>query len=197
LVWRQTHKNVLISRDFALGGDERVIGADLQRRPVVYMCLKNQILSGAQNLDQKVVTMLQAIDNMPAGVEKMVHIWDLHGQQFFLSELNPAPLVKMIQSQDTYFAEHLHEVIIIGMPRVALALKDAAGPLVPETTKAKVRFMSEEDAQQHLRSACDEEVANRILSAMQQNRDNRLSLEQRKKSWMRVDESGQLVPLVA
>jgi len=197
LVWRQAHKEVLISRKFALGGDERVIGSDLQRRPVIYMCMKNQILPGAQCSDHKVVTMLQAIDSMPGGVENMVHIWDLHGQQFRLSDLNPAPLVRMIQSQEAYFAARLHETIIIGMPRMATALKDAVWPLVPEKTKAKIRFMSEEEAQLHIETQCDEEVAGRILAAMQQNRDNRLSLEQRKKSWMRVDEFGQLVPMVA
>jgi len=197
LVWRQTHQDILSSRNFALGGDERVMGSDRQLRPVIYLCMKNQMLSGAQCLDQKVVTMLQAIESMPEGVEKTVHIWDLHGQEFRLNDLNPAPLVGMIQSQDCYFAERLHETIIIGMPRVATALKDVVWPLVPEKTKAKVRFLSEEEAQEHIKTTCDEEVAGRILAAMQQNRDNRLSLEQRKQSWMRVNESGQLVPLVA
>jgi len=197
LAWRQAHKEVLTSRKFALGGDERLIGSDLQRRPVIYMCMKNQILPDAQCSDHKVVTMLQAIDSMPAGVEKTVHIWDLHGQQFRLSDLNPAPLVRMIQSQEAYFAARLHETIIIGMPLVAKALKEAVWPLVPEKTKAKIRFMSEEEAQLHIKTQFDQEVAGRILAAMKQNRDNRLSLEQRKQSWMRVHESGQLVPMVA
>jgi len=197
LGWRQTHEEVLTSRKFAFSGDERVIGSDLQRRPVIYMCMKNQILPGAQCLIKKVVTMLQAIGSMPGGVEKTVHIWDLHDQQFRLSDLNPAPFVKMIHSQHAYFAGRHHESIIIGMPRLAKALKDAVWPLVPEKTKAKIRFMSEGEAQLHIKTQCDEEVAGRILAAMQQNRDNRLSLEHREKSWMRVDEFGQLVPMVA
>jgi len=198
LGWRQAHKEVLTSRSsFALDGDERVIGSDLQRRPVVYMCMKNQILPGAPCLIKKVVTMLQAIDSMPGGVEKTVHIWDLHGQQFRISDLNPAPFVKMIHSQHAYFAGRHHESIIIGMPRLAKALKDAVWPLVPEKTKAKIRFMSEEEAQLHIKTQYDEEVAGRILTAMQRNRENRLSLEQRKQSWMRVREAGQLVPMGA
>jgi len=197
LGWRQAHKEVLTSRSFALGGEKHVIGSDLQRRPVIYMCMKNQILPGAQCLIKKVVTMLQAIGSMPGGVEKTVHIWDLHDQQFRLSDLNPAPFVKMIHSQHAYFAGRHHESIIIGMPRLAKALKDAVWPLVPEKTKAKIRFMSEAEAQLHIETQCDEEVAGRILAAMQQNRDNRLSLEHREKSWMRVDEFGQLVPMVA
>merc|ERR1719277_1407775 len=104
-------------------------------RPVIYLCLKNQMLAGSKCLDQKVVTMLQAIESMPAGVEKTVHIWDLHGQQFRVSDLNPAPLVKMIHSQETYFAERLHEIVIIGMPRIAMTLKDAIWPFVPEKTR--------------------------------------------------------------
>jgi len=197
LAWRQAHKEVLTSRKFALGGDERLIGSDLQRRPVIYMCMKNQILPDAQCSDHKVVTMLQAIDSMPAGVEKTVHIWDLHGQQFRLSDLNPGPLLKMIQSPDAYFAGRLHETVIIGMPYMAKMLKDALWHMVPEKTKAKMHFMSEEEAQLYIKTHCDEENTERIFAAMQQNRDNRLTLEQRMKSWMRVGEAGLLVPMVA
>jgi len=196
LVWREGHRELIESRRFVVGSDERVIGADLERRPVVYLCMKNQMLPAAKCLDQKVACMLQAIESMPPGVEKTVHIWDLHGQKFRMSDLNPAPLIDMMKSQESYFAERLHQLIIIGMPRMASLLKDAVWPVVPESTKSKIKFMTAEEAQQHLRQACDAEVCGRIVGAMEQNRDDRVSLEDRKRSWVRVDESGALVPLV-
>ena len=195
LLWREQHRELISSWKCTIGSDERVIGADLERRPVVYLCMKNQMLPAAKCLDQKVVCMLQAIENMPTGVEKTVHIWDLHGQKFRMSDLNPAPLIEMMKSQEGYFAERLHELVIIGMPRMAALLKDAVWPVVPESTKNKIKFMSLEESQQYLRQACDAEVCGRIISAMEQNRNEGVSLEERKSSWMRVNECGALVPV--
>jgi len=196
LQWRDQKRELISSRDFLVGCDERVIGADLAQRPVVYLCMKNQMFSGAKCLDQKAVTMLQAVENMPEGVHKTVHIWDLHGQAFRVSDLNPTPLVRMLQVQESYFAERLHEVVIVGMPRMATVLKDALWPTVPEATKDKVRFLSYEGAQEYLPQVCDAEVSDRILAAMAQNRDDAVSLEERRRSWQRVDATGALVPLV-
>merc|ERR1712216_722789 len=91
LLWREAKKEVIITRRFAIGGDYRVIGADLRKRPIMYACMKNQLLPGAEALDQTVVCMLQALDNMPAGVQTATHIWDLHGMSLRMN-LNPAPL---------------------------------------------------------------------------------------------------------
>jgi len=197
LQWREKHRELILTRSCVIGSDERVIGADLHRRPVLYLCLKNQMLASAKCIDQKVVTMMQAIDNMPAGVEKTVHIWDLHGQQFRMSDLNPAPLIDMMKCLETYFVERLHELVIIGMSRMATCIKDAVWPVVPESTRRKIKFMSPEDAKTYLQRACDEEVCGRIVAAMEQNRDSRVTLDERKKGWMRVDRSGDLVPLIA
>eukprot|EP00405_Crypthecodinium_cohnii_P026399 CAMPEP_0206490128 /NCGR_PEP_ID=MMETSP0324_2-20121206/43798_1 /ASSEMBLY_ACC=CAM_ASM_000836 /TAXON_ID=2866 /ORGANISM="Crypthecodinium cohnii, Strain Seligo" /LENGTH=589 /DNA_ID=CAMNT_0053970233 /DNA_START=4 /DNA_END=1773 /DNA_ORIENTATION=- len=198
LVWRQQEEELITHRQFPLGGDERVMGLDLGGRPVIYMCMKNQLLCGNKCLKQKVVTMLQAVECMPPGVEKTVHIWDLHGQQFFAADLSPAPLIKMMHSQDTYFAERLHEIIIIGMPRAAAALKDLVWPLVPERTKGKLRFLkNEQEAQAYIDSICDSDLAARLKAAMRDNRDKELSMEQRKATWERYTPDGTLVPLAA
>merc|ERR1712151_774133 len=100
-------------------------------------------------LDHQTVAMLRAIDNMPPGVETATHIWDLHGMQMRLN-LNPVPLVAMLKAAEGYFAERMHVLIIIDMPRWAGFLKDAVWPLVPEKTKAKVKFMSREEAEHYL-----------------------------------------------
>jgi hypothetical protein len=155
--------------------------------------MKNQMLPLSRCLDQKIVTMLQALENMPSGVEKTVHIWDLHGQQFRVGDLMPRPLLEIMQNQDGYFAGRLHQLIIVGMPQMATLLKNALWPAVPARTKAKVRFVSFEQAREHLFTVCPTDVANRILATMEQNRDRSLSLEQRKASWMRVDQHGDLV----
>merc|ERR1719401_85190 len=106
-------------------------------------------------------------------------------------------MIKMVQSLEGYFAERLQELIIIEMPRVALTLKDAIWPLVPEKTKSKVKFMTVEQAKEYVQAKCDPEVSRRLLAIMEQNRDPGISLEERKRSWMRVNECGELIPAFA
>jgi len=194
LTWRDQHKELLMLRNFAPSSDYRVIGADLGSRPVLYGCVKNQILSSVQCYDQMVVRMLQAIDNMPPGVETAVHVWDLHGMRFRFSDMNPSTYVQMASSVEAYFAERMHMLIIVEMPRLAGFLKDAVWPLVSEKTKSKVKFMTLEQAREYLRATCDAEASNRIFAAMEENRNSRLSLEERRSNWMRVSVKGELVP---
>jgi len=197
LHWREQHRELIESRKFVHSGDYRVIGADLAKRPMLYMCYKNLLLPSSQCYDQLVVCMLQAIDNMPPGVETATHIWDLSGMRFRFSDLNPAPLIQMASTVEAYFAERMQDLVIIEMPRVAGFLKDALWPLISEKTKTKVKFLSQEQAGDYLQATCDEDVAGRILAVMAQNRDSRLSLEDRKSTWMRVDKQGHLVPAFA
>jgi hypothetical protein len=192
LRWREEHEEVLTTRRFAQAGDYRVIGADTKSRPMLYQCMKNQYLPLSQCSDHQVVAMLRAIDNMPPGVETATHIWDLHGMQLRLN-LNPVPLVAMVRAAEGYFAERMHALIIIDMPRMATFLKDAVWPLLPENTKAKVKFMTPEEAKRYLRRECDKRVAGRIVAEMEQSRDKRFSLEDRKRSWKRVDAQGNMV----
>jgi len=196
LRWRDSRRELIISRRFALGGDIRVIGADLARRPVVYLCMKNQMLPGTQCLDQMLVGMLRAVDNMPTGVQTATHIWDLHGMSMRMN-LNPAPLGHMLQVAEGYFVERMHRLIIVEMPRLAGCLKDAVWPLVPEKTKDKIKFMTADEAKQYLRNECSTDVSERIEGVMEQNRDRNLTLQQRMVSWTRVDELGNLVPALA
>jgi len=196
LLWREEHREVLTTRRFAQAGDYRVIGADNQRRPVLYQCMKNQYLPLSQCLDHQVVAFLRAIDNMPPGVETATHVWDMHGMQLKLN-LNPIPLVAMVRAAEGYFAEQMHALVIIDMPRWAGFLKDAVWPLLPEKSKAKVKFMTREEAERYFVRECDEQVAKRIVASMEQNRDRSLSLADRKRSWMRVDQEGNMVPAFA
>merc|ERR1712048_559242 len=64
LHWREQHRDLITNRQFVHSGDYRVIGADVAKRPVLYMCHKNLLLPSSQCYDQLVVCMLQAIDNM-------------------------------------------------------------------------------------------------------------------------------------
>lgn len=198
LSWREKNRALIEGRRFALGSDERVIGKDASGRAVLYMCMKNQMLAGAKCLDQKVVTMLKAVESLPEGVEGTVHIWDMHGQAFRMSDMNPAPLISMIQSQETYFCGRLHEVVIIGMPRMASLLKDAVWPVVPERTRAKVRFLADgPQALDHLRAALEADTAERVASAMAENRDPKVTLEQRRTNWVQANADGSVSRLAS
>merc|ERR1712113_496523 len=150
------------------------------------------MLPGPQCMDQMFVGMLRAVDNMPAGVQTATHIWDLHGMSMRMN-LNPAPLGQMLQVAEGYFVERMHRLIIVEMPRMAGFLKDAMWPLVPEKTKQKIQFMTPMQAKEYLERECSAEVSDRISGVMSQNRDSRLSLQERRATWMRVDESGNLV----
>jgi len=193
LRWREAHRELITTRRFTVAGDNRVIGADSARRPILYMCMRNQLLPGAQGLDQTLVCMLQALDNMPPGVQTATHVWDLHGMSVRMN-MNPAPVAQMLQASEAYFADRMHQLIVIDMPRLAGFLKDAVWPLVPERTRHKVKFLTAREAQAHFAGECPAEVAGRIAGAMDQNRDRQLSLEARRASWMRVDARGDLVP---
>jgi hypothetical protein len=196
LVWREQHRVLLTTRACPQGGDYRVIGADWEQRPVLYMCMRNQLLPLGQCVDFMVVAMLRAVDNMPAGVETATHIWDLHGMMLRLN-WNPAPLVAILKMAEGYFAERMHQLIIIDMPKMAGFLKDAVWPLLPEKTAAKVKFLTAAEAQAFVGESCPADVSGRIHSSMDQNRDSRVSLEERKRSWMCVNEEGAVVPAFA
>jgi len=193
MAWREQNKVVLTTRKFAHGGDYRVLGTDVTGRPVLYMCMKNQLLSMGQAVDQIVVCMLQAVDNMPAGVESAIHVWDLHGMMLYLN-MNPAPLLQILKMAEGYFAERMQELIIIEMPRMAMFLKDIAWPLVPEKTRNKIKFMTPEAAELQMQAQFEPRTVARITTCMQQNRDRKVSLEERKRTWRRVDKDGELVP---
>jgi len=196
LIWREQNRVLLTLRNCPQAGDYRVIGADLERHPVLYMCMRNQLLPMGQCVDFMMVAMLQAIDNMPAGVETATHIWDLHGMMLRLN-WNPAPLVAILKAAEGYFAERMQQLIIVDMPRMANFIKDAVWPLVPEKTREKVKFMTVEESQAFVGRACPEDVGLRVRGAMAQNRDSDASLEERKRSWVRVDKHGEVVPVFA
>jgi len=182
LVWRQQHERLLTLREFKEASDVRVIGSDGAGRPILYQCARNQLLSNGQGLDQYVVRMLQAIDVMPAGVSTMSHIWDLHGLKIMLN-LNPAAVLAFLRVLEAYFAERMHQLLIVDFPSSAQFIVDAVWPLVPESTRKKVAFLRADAALLRLEASCGADVFGRIRAVMRENRDPQLSLEQRRRAW--------------
>jgi hypothetical protein len=182
LIWRQQHERLLTLREFKEATDLRIIGNDGEGRPILYQCARNQLLPNSQGLDQYVVRMLQAIDVMPAGVSTMIHIWDIHGMKIMLN-LNPAAIMSLLRVLEAYFAERMHQLFVIDAPRSAQFLIDAVWPLVPERTRQKVAFLDADAALPRLEASCGADVFSRIRTAMHDNRDPQLSLEQRRRAW--------------
>merc|ERR1719198_2239773 len=145
------------------------MGLDTKGRPVLYQCARNQLLSGAVLVEQYVVRMLQAVDMMPPGVETMAHIWDMHGMMIWMN-LNPAPVLQLLSVFESYFTGRMHELIVVGLPRAVIFLKDAIWPLVPERTKQKIRFLTYEEVKMAVHDFCEESVAAHIVAAMALNR---------------------------
>lgn len=185
LVWRQRHERLLTTLQFEEASDLRVIGSDVAGRPILYQCCRNQMLSNSRGLEQYVVRMTQAVAMMPPGVQTMTHVWDMHGLKLHLN-LNPVSVVKLLNALEGYFAGRMHRLLVVDMPRVAVYLKDAVWPAVPEDTRKKVCFFTMAEALAHLRGSCHEPVRCDIQAAMAQNRDRESTLGERRSTWVHV-----------
>jgi len=126
--------------------------------------------------------MLQAIEVMPAWVSTMTHIWDMHGPRIALN-MNPAAILALMRVLEAYFAERTHQVIVVDAPRSAQFLVNAVWPHVPERTRQKVVFLNADAALLRLEASCGTDVFSRIRTVVHENRDPRLSLEQRRHAW--------------
>lgn len=186
LHWREQHEELLTTLRCEEASDLRVIGFDKERRPILYQCCRNQMLSNTRGLEQYVVRMTQAISMMPPGVQTMTHMWDIHGLTLYLN-LNPAAVVRLLKVLEGYFAGRLHELIVIDMPKIATFLKDAIWPVMPESTKQKVHFFSAAETITHMKEACNETVSHRIHTIMMQNRNKNNTLEERKCTWVQFE----------
>jgi len=196
LRWRERNEKLLTTLEFREATDLRVIGSDLIGRPVLYQCARNQMLSNVDGMDQTIVRCMQAVDLMPEGVETMTHVWDLHGLKLHLN-LSPSPLLELLEVLEGYLAERTHQIIIIDLPGLANFLVKAVWPLVPESTKKKIKFLSAKEAKLQLPESCGDTVAHRIEEAMALNRVRNSTLEQRRITWMQVDKSGSLLHVAA
>lgn len=186
LRWRESNEGLLTSRQFQESSDLRVIGFDAKGHPMLYHCARNQLLPNSRALDQYVVRMVQAIDMMPPGVSTMTHIWDMHGMRIMLN-LNPGAVVQLLSVLEGYFAERMHELLIIDAPRAAHFIIDAIWPVVPERTRKKVFFLSAQEALKHLAESCLAPLVEEIGAVMELNRNPACSLEERRRSWKQVD----------
>jgi len=182
LAWRQQHERLLTLREFKEASDLRIVGSDSAGRPILYHCARNQLLPNSQGLDQYVVRMLEAIDVMPAEVSTMTHIWDMHGLRVMLN-LNPVAVLAFLRVLEAYFAEQMHQLFVVDAPRAAQFIVDAVWPFVPESTRQKVVFLSADAALLQLEASCGADVFSRIRTAVHENRDPRLNLEQRRRAW--------------
>jgi len=182
LTWRQQHERLLTLREFKEASDLRIIGSDSAGRPILYQCARNQLLPNSQGLDQYVVCMLQAIDAMPAAVSTMTHIWDMHGLRIMLN-LNPAAVLALLRVLEAYFAERMHQLLVVDAPRAAQFLVDAVWPMVPESTRQKVAFLSADAVLLRLEAGCGADVFGHIQMVVRENRDSRVGLEQRRRTW--------------
>lgn len=195
LRWRERNERLLSSHRFQEASDLRVIGFDVAGRPLLYQCARNQLLQNSKGLDQYVVRMVQAIDMMPPGVSTMTHIWDMHGMRMLLN-LNPNAVLQLLSVLEGYFAERMHELIIVDVPQVAQFLVEAIWPAVPERTRKKVFFLSAKDALLHLKESCAPALTAQIGALVERNRDPACSLEERRSDWKQVDVSEVPNPLM-
>mmetsp|Transcript_54159 Transcript_54159/g.100021 ORF Transcript_54159/g.100021 Transcript_54159/m.100021 type:complete len:420 (+) Transcript_54159:29-1288(+) len=182
LVWREQHEALLAKQDFKMASDLRIVGFDAVGHPILYLCGACQLLSNKFLPEQYIVRMVQAIEMMPPGVEKLTHVWDLYGMSLRLN-YSPSPFLQLKDMLDGYFAERLNRLVICDMPRGAAYLKETLWHYVPEKSKGRINFMNPGQVSSYLGRVCSKETAEHIIDIMKSNRADGRAPEERRSSW--------------
>jgi len=194
LLWCEENVNLLSSRKYRVSGDARVIGFGKGRQPVLYTCSKNQILSNQYTNEQYIVKMLEGMEMMPRGVGKMIHVMDCHGLALSMNWSASGP-TRLMHVWDCVFADTMQMAFVIDLPGYAKFLTDAILASIPENLRSCIRFCTADEARLDIPRICDEETADRIIKVMNENRNTNTTLDQRRKTWMTVTATGDVVPV--
>jgi len=157
--------------------DVRIIGRDLDRRPVVYMCAKNQYTPCAESMFQLFLTFEAAVKLTQA--DGQVHlVVDMRGIKVSYYMDMPA-ITRLTDTMGTVFAERICTVTIVDFSMIAQGLWQIGQPILTEKTKNKITFLSEPKARDLLRERLQPETFKRLTSAFDINRDKRSTVEDR------------------
>mmetsp|Transcript_143806 Transcript_143806/g.400827 ORF Transcript_143806/g.400827 Transcript_143806/m.400827 type:complete len:371 (-) Transcript_143806:223-1335(-) len=149
--------------------DARVIGLDLQQQPVVYVCTRSQTAPLGEILPQLFLAFEAAIRiGHPEG--QILLIADMMGLQARLN-MDRRAVREFSDSFGTVFADRLNFILIVDFSFVAQALWSLCRPFVSERTRAKINFVSEEEARRIIEERLPAATREWVLSAFDINRD--------------------------
>jgi len=157
--------------------DVRVIGRDVDRRPVVYMCALNQRTGIAESMFQVFLAFEAAVKLAEADGQ----LWLIADMKGFRAGhfLDSRALMKMADTMGTVFADRIYTITIVDFSFIAQGLWRLGQPLLMEKTKKKIAFVSEREARESLKEKLQPHTFDRLVSAFDINRDKTSTPEDR------------------
>lgn len=149
--------------------DARVIGSDLEGRPVIYMCARSQTQPLHMLRDQLILT-LEAACRLVDQMGRISFIFDMHGLQPRLS-MNMSTLKDLSDVFGSVYAERIGRVILVDFSRAAQTLWWMLKPSLSERSKSKFAFVRESKAREILRKQLDQPLYERVCRTFEINRD--------------------------
>jgi len=171
LEWRQANAEVLQgTRVPKWTGDMRVLAVSAAGNPLVYACMRNKGPSSPTDEVEHIAAVLEAaVHAMPPGVTQLDAVFDAHGFRI-ANFLDPRPVVALGTALRYAYRDILRTGIIVDAPRTFTVPWNVFAPLLPATTRDKIRFVSKSEAVQLAGSIAGDNVAEVLDSVMTGNR---------------------------
>lgn len=175
---RVRRRELFQSRRCKVTCDIRVIGRDLDERPVIYLCAKNQRSTLIEALPQIFLAFEVGVELSPPDDGQVVLIVDLHG---FMAHLNTDPMAlrEFASSFGAVYADRLRRVLVVDCLYMAQTFWSVCRPLLPERTRRKVSFVSEREARASCQERLNKATCERVISSFEVNRNARSTPEDR------------------
>jgi len=179
LEFRVSDRKVLESLGCDVRCDLRLIGHDLKMRPVLYMCALSQE-EPLWKLRDQILVVLETACRM-SGEQGTLHlIFDMFG---FQPELNSDghDLEAMRDVLCSLFANRIFLITVVDFSRVAQVCWWSVKPLLPDTTRQKVYFVTCAEARDMAWKKLEAATAKRLCLSFDVNRDAGSSCADRKR----------------
>jgi len=156
-----------------------VVGCDLQKHPLVYLCGRNQVGPLKDLKDQITLAFDAACDLSDENDNgRMVLIADMHG---FSASLNSdtSAMKEIAGRLGTVYADRLSLILIVDFSIFVRGIWYIVQPWLTERTLNKIIFLCKAELIQFLKRECEPEVAEKIGSFVHMNRSPSSSPEAR------------------
>mmetsp|Transcript_113325 Transcript_113325/g.303995 ORF Transcript_113325/g.303995 Transcript_113325/m.303995 type:complete len:381 (-) Transcript_113325:25-1167(-) len=166
--------------------DMRVIGYDLDRRPTIYLCCRNQQGGLVDILPQVFLTFEAAVrlcaDLADGQVALIADMRDFSARR----NMDLAAFQDLQASFGSVYADRLRFLLIVDFSWVAQAVWRACKPLLSERTRQKISFVDEAKARELVEARFPAKTRERIFTAFDINRDPGSTGEQRRAHALRT-----------
>jgi len=168
----------------------RLIGFDVQQRPVIYTCFRQA--KNRFNPEVNVAHLIKILEETSAimkltNAEKWVWIIDFEGFGVSDCSITTASLTRQLLD---YYPDRLGVCVLLDAPWLFYGLWKTILPILPTETANKIQFVYSKDSNQTFRAILGDEVAEWLSIEAQENR-NPTSFGT-KKYWEWFDDEGNL-----